>query len=219
MIKLTFRFFIFTALIFLISIIYLSTFGIETKYFNSIIEEKSKPITKKINLKFNKTKIKLNLKDLNLSLKLVQPRFSYGDRSINLNRFDFYLPIKYFFNQNFILEKIIIKFTDQNINKINYFTSEFLSIPTRILINRTITKGAIDADSIITFDEKGKITKNLLVNGKLKNSQIYFSKNFIINDVSLNFKLEKENFELKNITGFSNDVNLSDSKIIIKKKK
>ena len=55
-------------------IIYLSYFGIETDKFDSIIKTKANEAYKYAKLDFKKTKIHLNPKELNLVVKLQNPK-------------------------------------------------------------------------------------------------------------------------------------------------
>ena len=70
MIKFFSRFFLITSFIILIFIIFLSYAGIETGKFDKLIKTKSNNVNKHVKLEFNKTKIYLNLKELNIFIKL-----------------------------------------------------------------------------------------------------------------------------------------------------
>ena len=55
-------------------IIYLSYFGINTDKFDDLIKNKANEVNQYIKLEFQKTKIHLNLKELNLVVKLQNPK-------------------------------------------------------------------------------------------------------------------------------------------------
>ena len=64
------RFFILLLTTTVLSIIYLSYFGINTDKFDELIKNKANEVNQNVKLEFRKTKIHLNLKDLNLVVKL-----------------------------------------------------------------------------------------------------------------------------------------------------
>ena len=68
-----------------IAIFYLSIYGLNTSYFNKIIQEQVKKTDKNINLEFQKTKILLNLKQLNINLKIVNPSLNYKKKCSKFN--------------------------------------------------------------------------------------------------------------------------------------
>ncbi len=55
-------------------IIYLSYFGIETDRFDTLIKQKANEVHQQVRLEFKKTKIHLNPKELNLTVKLQKPK-------------------------------------------------------------------------------------------------------------------------------------------------
>ena len=65
-------------LIFLISIttliIFLNFFGLETGKFDSLIKKKSNEVNKYIKVDFQKTRIYLNISELNIIVKLQNPK-------------------------------------------------------------------------------------------------------------------------------------------------
>ena len=68
--KFLLRFFILLLVIIFSFILYLSYFGIETDKFDALIKEKANEVNQKVKLEFNKTKIHLNPRELNLAVKL-----------------------------------------------------------------------------------------------------------------------------------------------------
>ena len=72
--KLFLKFFL-LILIFLISaIIFLSYFGVETGKFDGLIKSKANEVNRYVKLGFQKTKIQLNPTELNLVVKLQNPK-------------------------------------------------------------------------------------------------------------------------------------------------
>ena len=105
-------------------IIYLSYFGIETDKFDSIIKTKANEAYKYAKLDFKKTKIHLNPKELNLVVKLQNPKIFIKNNEVILSKIDLFLPLKSFISSDFLLKRAEIAlfrndikdFVDQNYN-------------------------------------------------------------------------------------------------------
>ena len=78
------------------STIYLSYFGINTDKFDDLIKTKANEVNRNVRLEFQKTKIHLNIKELNLSVKLQNPKILIRINEINfilckLHKFTFFI--------------------------------------------------------------------------------------------------------------------------------
>ena len=74
MTKFFLRIFFLLTVIFVSLIIYLTYFGINTDKFDGIIKNKANEVNSYVKLEFKKTKIYLNPKELNLVIKLQNPK-------------------------------------------------------------------------------------------------------------------------------------------------
>ena len=83
--KFILRFLFLITIIIFLTILYLSYFGIETGKFDSLIKEKANEVNKNIKLEFNKTKIHLSPKELNLLIKLKDPKVIIKNNKIELS--------------------------------------------------------------------------------------------------------------------------------------
>ena len=82
--KFLLRFLILLLVIISCFIIYTSYFGIETNKFDTIIKEKANEVYRYVKLDFKNTKIHLNPKELNLTVKLQNPKILVKDLRNNL---------------------------------------------------------------------------------------------------------------------------------------
>ena len=83
--KLLLRFIFILIIIIVFIISYLSYFGLETNRFDALIKNKANAINQNIKLEFNKTKIHINPKELNLAVKLQNPKILIRDNEIILS--------------------------------------------------------------------------------------------------------------------------------------
>ena len=109
--------FLFLLFVFLILVtVYISFFGIETDKFNNLIKEKANKVNRYVKLEFNKTKIHLNPKELNLVVKLKNPKILAKENEIILSKFDLFLPLESFFTSDFLLKRVELAFSKNDIN-------------------------------------------------------------------------------------------------------
>ena len=182
--KFLLRFFILLLVIIFSFTIYLSYFGIETDRFDSLIKEKANEVNQNIKLEFNKTKIHLNPAELNLAVKLKEPRVIIKNKQINLSKLNFFLSIKSFFSSNFLLKRAEIAFKKNHIKDLTKITS--ILVPK--IINRQIGKifeeGQIEGEFTIPFDENGSIGNDYGFSGRILDASINITKEFRIKNLT-----------------------------------
>ena len=108
--KFLFKFFIVSFAFIFSVLIFLSYFGIETDKFDKIIKKETNQVNQYIKLGFNKTKIYINLIELNLILELQNPKIITKNDEIILSKLDLFFPLKSFFTSDFLLKKANISF-------------------------------------------------------------------------------------------------------------
>ena len=92
--KLFLRIFFLSLIIVTSLIIYLSYFGIRTDKFDDLIKNKTNEVNQYIKLEFKKTKIHLNLEELNLVVRLQNPKVLIRNNEIDLSKLDLFLSLK-----------------------------------------------------------------------------------------------------------------------------
>ena len=86
MIKWTIRIFFILVAITVFTLFYLSFYGIETDYFNSNIQNKVKTINPNFDLEFKKTNILLDIKKLELKVKVKNPKVILRNTTTDLSK-------------------------------------------------------------------------------------------------------------------------------------
>ena len=202
------RFFLRAFLLFaiiLVSIsIFLSYFGIETDKFDGLIKKRANETNKYVKLGFQNTKIHLNPTELNLVVKLQNPKILFKGDEFILSRLDLFLPLKSFFTSDFLLKRAEISFLENDIKDLTKITNIFLPKIINKKLNKIFHKGKMEGEFIVPFELSGEVGKGYGFSGK-------------ISDASIN--LTKE-FSLKNLTTEVNHkgtANGDEFKIIIKK--
>ncbi len=217
--KFIYRFFLFLIIFTTALIIFLSYFGINTDKFDDIIKQKANQTNQYIKLDFNKTKIYLNVRDLDLAVKLQDPKILINGNEIYFSKLDFFLSVQSFFNSNFLIKEAQIEFSKNDIKDITKITNIFFPIFINKKINKILAKGTIDGKLNILFNKDGSIKKNYSFSGKIVDATINFSKEISIKNLTSRIKnLNNNSNEIKIFIekGFTHGIDLSKSEIILK---
>ena len=232
MVKFIFRFLFSFIVIVILFLIYLTYFGIETKRFDDLIKNKANDVNKNVKLEFNKTKIYLNPKELNLAVKLQNPKILIKNNEIILSKIDLFLPLKSFITSDFLLQKAEIAFFKNDIKDLTKITNIFVPRIINKQIKKIFSKGEIEGTFVIPFNSDGTVSKNYEINAKVLNADININSDFKINNLSTDIKYIFTSNKDKKISFIINkgkilnldlqqssiDINLKDNKKIIKSK-
>jgi len=204
-------------------IIYLSYFGINTDKFDDLIKSKANELNKYIKLEFQKTKIHLNFGELNLVVRLQNPKILVKDNEIDLSKLDLFLSLKSFFSSNFLLERAEVAFIENDIKDLTKITNIFLPKIINKQLNKIFVKGNLEGEFIIPFKSDGKLRKDYGFSGTISNATINLTKNFSIKNLTTDIRNINNKDEAPNIielvikNGFIDDLNLSNTNINLKK--
>ena len=165
-------------------IIFLSYFGVETDRFDSLIKNKANEVNQYVKLEFKTTKIRLNLKELNLAVKLQNPKVLIISDEINLSKLYLFLPLKSFFSSDFILQRVEVAFIKNDIKDLTKITNIFLPRIINSQIKKMFVKGNLEGEFIIPFKSDGTIGKNYTFYGKVLDADININKDYKIKDLN-----------------------------------
>ena len=204
-------------------IFYTSYFGINTDKFDSLIKSKANSVNRYIQLEFNKTKIHLNPKELNLIVKLQQPKILIKKNEVDLSKLDLFLSIKSFFNSDFLLSRAEIAFKENDIKDLSKVTNAFLPRFVNKQINKIFTEGKMEGNFTIPFNSDGSIGKDYGFSGKFSDATIKLTKEFSIKNLTTEINDLKEinvnGLELKIKKGYFYNLNLANSIIKLEREK
>ncbi len=216
------KFFIFITAVLVSVIIFLSYVGLETNRFDNLIKNKTNDINKFVKLDFDKTKIYLHLKELDLLVKLQDPKVIIKNNEINLTKFDLFLSIKSFYSSDFLLKKANIGFEKNDIKDITKITGAFLPRIFNKQLNKIFSQGTLEGEFTIPFDKNGNIAKGYGFSGKVLNAKIRLNKEFKITNLTTNInysnQIENGEFKTKIIQGSLYDFDLKNSVITLLRK-
>ena len=166
---------LFLIFILFISVTYLSFFGLETKRFNQMIKNEIKKNNKDIKLNFEKISVLLDIKNLTLFIKFIEPKIYYENVGIPLN----YLRTDVSF-ASIINKSISIKKIQLSSNEFKFKTIK--PILKKIELNdenlKIIKKANFQIKNLeLELDQNLKFKKNYIISGKIKDAYLKISKN------------------------------------------
>ncbi len=230
--KFFFKFFLFTLITIIFILAYLSFLGIETDRFDGLIKSKANEVNQYVKLEFNKTKIHLNPKELNLAVKLQNPKILIKNKEINLSKVDLFLALKSFITSDFLLQRAEIAFFKNDIKDLTKITNIFVPRIINKRIKKIFVKGEIEGEFIIPFNSDGSVGKNYEINAKVLNADININSDLKIinlstdikyffksdNDKEIDFLINQGKILNLDLQKSSININLKEDKKIIKSK-
>ena len=205
------------------AVIYLSYFGIKTDKFDDLIKNKANEVSKYVKLEFKKTKIHLNLNELNLVVRLQNPKVLIKNDGINLSKLDLFLPLKSFFTSDFLLRRAEIAFVENDIRDLTKITNAFLPKFINNKLKKIFVKGNLEGEFFIPFEPDGSVGEDYGFAGKVSNALINFTKDFSIKNLTTEIGHLKDNtgdsFKVIIKKGIIYDLELADSIINLKREK
>ena len=183
-------------LLFIATMVLISTKGFKTDKFNNLISQKVNQINPKIKLNLDDVKFKFKPSDFKFEVVTLDPTISIKNKKIDLEVIKFNLKFLDYINKKNPLSEISIISKENDIKEFTDFIDEYDFNLARSLIFKQIEKGRLKVATDITFDEKNSDKINYLINGSVNNAEINLLKqkindlkfDFVVNQNVVNFK-------------------------------
>ena len=202
-----------------LAVSYLHYFGLETSKFNNIIKEQIQNQNKRLDLNLKKVKLHLDLKDLSLKIKTINPTLVI-DNSVNLelDEVSSNISINSYFQNKFAIKNLEIKSKKNEIK--NYINLYRLTnnIAQFIVLKQIVKNGNLELNASINFDQSGKILNDYKLFGKISDTSLAMYNYQNIDNVNLNFEIVKENYNLKKISFILNKIKFNSDLLSIQHK-
>jgi len=217
MIRWTIRIFLILVAFTIFTLFYLSFYGLETDNFNSTIQNKIKIINPNLDLEFQKINILLDLKKLELKVKITKPIIKFNNTSTDLSKLNLNISIKSFLKNEFALQRGETGLKKTNIKQFIDLANQVKPSPFLFLAKEIFNKGQIEGKLIVNFDTAGKIKDDYKITGSIFNFDAKILKKFNINKVNAKFELFKNNYNFYIVKGNINGIDLANSEFEINK--
>ena len=207
-------------IIFLIlSIVYLSKVGLETKKFNRQIKDKIYQKNNKLDFELKKIKLTLDPLNLKINAKTISTKIAYKDKQFELEYIETQIPLISLLKNELIASNFKISTKSILLKDLVAFVRTQNNRPELFFLEQFIKTGYFIADLELNFDEYGKLKEDYKINGLLKDTKINFLKNNNFKNINFLFSITGNNFNFKDISFTTNNINFLSNKINITKNK
>ena len=190
MIKWTIRIFLILVVIIVFTLFYLSFYGLKTDYFNSTIQNKVKIINPNFDLEFQKTNILLDLKKLELKVKVTKPKINFNNTSTDLSKLNLNISVKSFLKNEFALQHGEVGLSKIDIKQLIELANQVKASPFLFLAKEVFEKGQIEGNIKMNFDNTGRVKDDYKIEGSIYNFNAKILKKFNVNQTDARFKLD-----------------------------
>jgi hypothetical protein len=200
-------------------IIYLSTVGIETEKFNNQIQNLIKQKNDKFDASLKKIKFTLDPLNFKVNAKTIDAKITFNNKPIELEYIQTQISLNSLIKNQLVASQIEISTKPILLKNFVSFIRSINNRPELFFLERFIKKGYLIADLKFNIDEFGALKNDYKVNGLLKEGEISVFKKNKIEKINFIFNIEENNFNFKDISFDTNNINFLSDRLDIKKNK
>ena len=200
-------------------IIYLSTVGIETEKFNNQIQNFIKQKNAKFDTRLKKIKLTLDPLNFKVNAKTIDAKITFNNKPIELEYIQTQISLNSLIKNQLVASQIEISTKPILFKNFVSFIKSINNRPELFLLERFIKKGYLIANLKFNFDEFGALKKDYKVDGLLKEGEISIFKKNKIEKINFIFDITENNFNFKDISFDTNNINFLSDRLDIKKNK
>ena len=205
--------------VFILIIIYLSTVGFETDKFNNQIQNLVKQKNNKFDTSLKKIKLTLDPLNFKINAKTIDTKIIFKGKLIELEYLKTQISLNSFIKNQLVTSQIEISTKPILLKNFASFIRSINDRPELIFLEKFIKKGYLIADLKFNFDEFGKLKEDYKVIGLLKEGEINILKKNKIEKINFLFNIKKNNFNFREISFDTNNINFLSDRLSIKKNK
>ena len=213
--KIIFRIILLVVLILIAALTYLSTVGIETKSFNTQIEEKIKEIDPNLELELKTVKLILNPINFDIDVKTIGPNLFYRSKKIEIETVKTKVLLKSILQNKFAINNLEISTKSIQLKDLLSFVRGIKNTPELLILEAIVKNGHVVADINLEFDENGKVKNNYFISGFLKDGNLSLIKKISADKINFLFEIEDAQFKFNEIDLILNDKKFSSNNIEI----
>ena len=218
MIKKIIKFLLFLFILILILIAYLSVFGINTKKLNERIEGQVSNFNKNITLELESVKISINLKNLSINVKTLEPNIIIDSKTIELENIKTNISLKSFIEKEFTFDDLHISTKAVKLKDLILLVRSFKNSAELFMLGNVIKDGFLISDIKLNFDNNGKVKEDYEIRGFVKKGKLEIFRKYSVNDLNFTFNIKDKNYHFEEIKGNFNQIKLSLPSLKIKEK-
>ena len=203
----------------LLTLFYLSYYGIKTNKFNNLINDQIKDFDQNLSLETKDVFLKLKLKEKSIKINTNNPKIFSGKNFIELSKIEINLDlIKFFKNENSI-KNVEIDIKENSIKNLTNFINAYKFNLQQFIILNLIERGKAQIRVNIYSDQENKSNYRYRVTGEIKEARLNIINKAVINNINFNFNIEDQNLFFENINFKYDNIEFESKKTIVKKLK
>lgn len=183
-----------------LSIIYLSTIGLETDKFNDQIKDKIYKTNNSLEADLKKIKLTLDPINFKINVKTVGTNISYKGKNLPLEYINSEISILSLIKGKIVSTEIKISTRSVLLKDLVALTRTTLNKPELILLEKSINKGQAIINAEINLDDSGNIIGNYQINAILKDAKIGFLKNYNFDKINFSLNAKKDVFKFEDLS-------------------
>ena len=196
--KILLKFFSFLIILSILFLVYLSFFGIETTRFNKLIKDEISKSSQKVNVKFDKVKILLNLTTFSINLKASNLDLLFDNKKIEIKDIATNFSLKSFILREFAIKNVSISTKDNKLKDVVNFLRVYKNTPQLIILDKMLSRGSINTNIEIYFSDDGKVNENFKVQGIIENAEIRLFNKDLLSNIDLIFDIQEKLYLFEN---------------------
>ena len=217
--KIIYSFFLAVVTLIIFFVIYLSTVRIETSQFNNTIINEIKKKDNNIQLSLKKIRVKFDIKKIQIYFSTYDPQIVYQGIKVPVKEINLYSKIISILKSKNEINQAIVSLENFSVNDMQKLAVRIKPSNFKNYLLNNINNGKIEKIFIdLKLDDNFKID-NYKVNGSIKEVDISFSNNLLIQDVSLNFISDKNLTLVNSFNAKYKDISISKGSFSIKREK
>jgi hypothetical protein len=205
--------------IFVLLITYFSTVGIKTEKFNNQIQNLVKQKNNKFDVSLKKIKLTLDPLNFKVNAKTIDAKIIFNKKPIELEYIQTQISLNSLIKNQLVASQIEISTKPILLKNFVSFIRSINNRPELFILERFIKKGYLTADLKFNIDEFGALKNDYKVNGLLKEGEISVFKKNKIEKINFIFDIEENNFNFKDISFDTNNINFLSDRLDINKDK
>jgi hypothetical protein len=197
----------------------MSTIGIETEKFNNQIQNLIKQKNDKFDFSLKKIKLTLDPLNFKVNAKTIDTKITFNNKPIELEYIQTQISLNSLFKNQLVASQIEIATKPILLKNFVSFIRSINNRPELFVLEQFIKKGYLIADLKFNIDEFGTLKNDYKVNGLLKEGEISVFKKNKIEKINFIFNIQENNFNFKDISFDTNNVNFLSDRLDINKDK
>ena len=192
--KISFLSFLF---ILIISILILTTIGIETNKFNNFISKRIYQTNNNLDVQLSTIKFKLDVKEISLFLETKSPQINYKNVTLPAKIIKVYVDFISIFKSEPKIEKVYLAFEEFDIKKLKKISVIFKPSNLKSFINNKIKSGKLNTELEIYLN-KENLLDDFIAKGSVVDLSSENFKNFGLEKTNFTFFADKTDILIKN---------------------